>query len=212
MTEPNGASERNGPRVPGKARGLAVVHGDESCLGNGREGSNPGGAASLIEIRVGGRVTRHDVYISAPDTTNNRMALAGAIATFALLSRKGRRLKVLYVSDSEYLVKGMTSWVAAWEARAWRRKGGALENVELWQALTKVTREHEATWRWVRGHAGNPKNEYANDLAMAAAEKQITSPGAVPSEFDQWLARKIARGQFTGFDPDADFATLEGER
>jgi ribonuclease HI len=140
------------------------------------------------------------------------MALAGAIATFALLSRKGRRLKVLYVSDSEYLVRGMTSWVADWEARAWRRKGGALENAELWQALTKVTREHHATWRWVRGHAGNPKNEYSNDLAMKAAEKQITSAGAVPSEFDQWLARKIARGQFIGFDPDADFASLEGEK
>src|SRR5207237_144599 len=85
--------------------------------GNGREGATPGGAGSLIEIRVGGQVTRHDIYISAPDTTNNRMALAGAIATFALLSRKGRRLRVLYVSDSEYLVKGMTSRVPGWRGR-----------------------------------------------------------------------------------------------
>src|ERR1700704_317435 len=91
-------------------RGLAVVHADESCLGNGRDQLTPGGAGSLLEIRAGGQLTRHDVYISAPDTTNNRMALAGAIATLALLSRKGRRLLVLYVSDSEYLVKGMTEW------------------------------------------------------------------------------------------------------
>src|SRR5687768_941537 len=69
-------------------RGLAVVHADESCLGNGRDGPNRGGAGALIEIRVAGQITRHDIYISAPDTTNNRMALAGAIATFALLSRK----------------------------------------------------------------------------------------------------------------------------
>ena len=192
-------------------RGLAVVHADESCLGNGREGATPGGAGSLIEIRVSGRVTRHDVYISAPDTTNNRMALAGAIATFALLSRKGRRLRVRYVSDSEYLVKGMTSWVPSWEARAWRRKGGALENLELWQTLVKISRKHEAVWRWVRGHAGNPKNEYANDLAMKAAAEQITSDGAVPSGFDEWLARRVARGQFAGYDADADFAALAGE-
>src|SRR5690349_13452573 len=101
-------------------RGLAIVHADESCLGNGREGATPGGAGSLIEIRVGGQVTRHDLYISSPDTTNNRMALSGAIATFALLSSKGRRLRVRYVSDSEYLVKGMTEWVPGWEKRQWR--------------------------------------------------------------------------------------------
>ena len=139
------------------------------------------------------------------------MALAGAIATFALLSRKGRRLRVLYVSDSEYLVKGMTSWAPGWEARGWRRKGGELENLELWQALVKVSRDHEAIWRWVRGHAGNPKNEYANDLAMKAATEQIISEGAVPSGFAEWLVRKTAKGHFVGFDPDADFATLEGE-
>jgi ribonuclease HI len=194
-----------------KVRGLAIVHADESCLGNGREGPSRGGAGALIEIRAGGQLTRHDVYISAPDTTNNRMALAGAIATFALLSRKGRRLRVLYVSDSEYLVKGMTEWVSGWEARAWRRKGGALENLELWQALVKVSREHEVTWRWVRGHAAHPKNEYANDLAMKAASEQITSEGAVPSGFGGWLARRRAKGQFVDYDPDADFATLESE-
>jgi len=186
----------------------AVVHADESCLGNGREGANPGGAGSLIEIKLAGEVTRHDVYISAPDTTNNRMALAGAIATFALLSRKGRRLRVLYVSDSEYLVKGMTEWVPGWEARAWRRKGGALENVELWQTLAKVSRNHEAEWRWVRGHAGHPKNEYANDLAVKAAKEQITSEGAVLSGFNEWLKTQQARGKYAGYDPDAEFMAV----
>src|SRR5262245_25261309 len=173
--------KRSGPR------GLAVVHADESCLGNGRDQATPGGAGSLLEIRAGGQLTRHDVYISAADTTNNRMALAGAIATLALLSRKGRRLQVLYVSDSEYLVKGITEWVPGWEARSWRRKGGALENLELWQTLAKVNRDHETRWRWVRGHAGHPKNEYANDLAMKAAKEQLLSEGAVVCGFDSWL-------------------------
>ena len=117
---------------------VAVVHADESCLGNGREGSNPGGAGALIEIRRRGSVERRDLYISAPATTNNRMALAGAIAVFALLSRKGKRLRVVYVSDSEYLIKGMREWVPGWERRGWRRKGGEILNPELWQTLVRV--------------------------------------------------------------------------
>jgi ribonuclease HI len=203
--------EKTGGEPRRAIQGFAVVHADESCLGNGREGATPGGAGSLIEVRSGGRITRHDVYISAPDTTNNRMALAGAIATFALLSRKGRRLRVVYVSDSEYLVKGMSEWVPGWEARSWRRKGGALENLELWQTLAKVSRNHEVVWRWVRGHAGHPKNEYANDLAVKAATEQITSEGAVPSGFAGWLAARQARTRDVGYDPDADFTTLESE-
>lgn len=104
---------------------LAVVHADESCLGNGRDGKTPGGAASLIEARDrGGRIVRRDLFISAPDTTNNKMALNGAIATFALLSAKGRRFRVAFHSDSQYLVKGMREWVPGWRARGWRRKGG----------------------------------------------------------------------------------------
>jgi ribonuclease HI len=191
--------------------GLAVVHADESCLGNRTDQASPGGAAALIEIRVGGVITRHDVYISAPATTNNRMALSGAIATFALLSRKERRLAVLYVSDSEYLVKGMTEWVSGWERRGWTRKGGALENTELWQALVKVSRQHEPVWQWVRGHAGHAKNEFTNDLAIRAAKEQLMSEGAVPSIFPEWLAARRERGHFEGYDPDADFTELEAQ-
>ena len=95
---------------------IVVVHADESCLGNGREGANPGGAGSLIEVRTPAGIVRRDLYISAPATTNNRMALNGAIATLAVLAGKGKRLRVAFVSDSEYLVKGMTEWVPAWRA------------------------------------------------------------------------------------------------
>lgn len=188
-----------------------VVHADESCLGNGREGKSPGGAASLIEARARGRVARRDVYISAPDSTNNRMALAGAIATFALLSQKERRLRVTYVSDSEYLIKGMREWVPAWRARGWRRKGGAIENLELWQTLARVAAAHDVAWQWVRGHAGHPKNEYTNDLAMHAAEHQATSHGTVESGFSTWLEERRRRGQFTEYDPDAAFEALAAE-
>lgn len=187
---------------------VAVVHADESCLGNGREGSNPGGAAALIEVRSGREIARRDLYISAPATTNNRMALAGAIAAFALLSGKGNRLRVVYVSDSEYVVKGMKEWVPEWSRRGWRRKGGAILNPELWQTLVRVSAQHEPVWIWVRGHAGNPKNEYANDLAMRAAGEQLMSEGAVTSGFQDWLEERRQRGQFTDYDPDAAFAEL----
>lgn len=187
---------------------VAVVHADESCLGNGQEGRTPGGAAALIEIRSGPKIVRRDVYISSPDTTNNRMALAGAIATFALLLRKGKKLRVVIVSDSEYLVKGMREWVPAWVRRGWRRKGGEIENLDLWRALVHVSSKHEPTWTWVRGHAGNPKNEYANDLAMRAAQEQLMSRGAVPSGFSEWLEARRRRGQFVDYDPDQAFQAL----
>ena len=190
---------------------LVVVNADESCLGNGREGDNPGGAASLIETLSGENIVRHDLYISAPATTNNRMALAGAIATFALLSEHGSQLKLIYVSDSQYLVKGITEWVPGWRARGWKRKGGAVENLELWKRLVKVSAGHDATWKWVRGHDGHAKNEYVNDLAILAATEQKTSEGLVESRLEQWLDRKRSRGKYADYDPDRAVRELEAE-
>lgn len=190
--------------------GVAVLHLDESCLGNGREGENPGGGGGLVEARSrSGRIQRRDFYISAPATTNNRMALAGATEALRLLAGKGARLRVLIVSDSQYLVKGMREWVSGWAARGWRRKDGPIENVELWQELVASARLHDVQWSWVRGHRGHPKNEYANDLAVLAAREQRASAGLVESGFDEWLAGKMARGLFVDYDRDADFAALE---
>jgi ribonuclease HI len=188
---------------------IAVLHLDESCLGNGQSRATPGGAAGLIEIRAGGAVQRRDFFIHAPDTTNNRMALSSAIAALQLLAAKGRRLRVLLVSDSEYLIKGMREWVPGWIARGWKRKGGEIENLELWRVLVDSARKHEVQWTWVRGHQGHPKNEYANDLAVKAATEQITSAGAVTSGFGDWLAARQARKQYTDYDPDASFVALE---
>ncbi len=189
---------------------IAVLHLDESCLGNGREGQNPGGGGGLIEARSGkGGILRRDFYISSPATTNNRMALGGAIAGLQLLARKGARLSVVIVSDSQYLVKGMREWVPGWVARGWRRKEGAIENLELWKTLLLSSRLHDVQWTWVRGHQGHAKNEYANDLAVLAAREQKTSEGIVESGFDEWLAAKRAKGVYLEYDPDAAFALLE---
>ena len=181
-----------------------LVHADESCLGNDSTKPSPGGNAALIEAPAGDSVARWDFYECAPDTTNNRMALAGAIATLEWLHRQWRNARVTYVSDSEYLIKGMNDWVPGWVARGWRRKGGAVENLPLWQKLVQAAAGHTIEWRWVRGHNDNPKNEYANDLAMRAAERQERSNGLVPSGFDTWLAQRRARGHYTDYDPDLD--------
>jgi ribonuclease HI len=188
----------------------AILHLDESCLGNGREGQNPGGGGGLIEARsANGSIHRRDFYISSPATTNNRMALASAVAALQLLARKGARLPVLIVSDSQYLVKGMREWVPGWVGRGWRRREGSIENLELWKALVASSRLHDVQWTWVRGHKGHPKNEYANDLAVLAAKEQRTSEGIVESGFDEWLKAKRAKGLYLAYDPDAAFAELE---
>lgn len=188
---------------------IAVVHLDESCLGNGRDGATPGGAGGLIELRTGQGITRFDCFISSPDTTNNRMALAGAIAVLQLLAGKEKRLRVLLVSDSEYLVKGVREWAPSWAARNWTRKGGAIENLNLWQVLVQSTTLHETQFTWVRGHTGHAKNEYANDLAVRAAKEQVTSDGVVASGFGDWLEARRARGQYLDYDPDQAFTLLE---
>ncbi len=185
------------------------MHLDESCLGNGREGENPGGAGGLIEARSGRRIQRRDFYTALPATTNNRMALLGATTALRLLAAKGNRLRVLMVSDSEYLVKGMREWVSGWAARGWTRKAGPIENRTLWQDLAEAVRLHEVQWTWVRGHAKHPKNEYADWLAVTAAREQKSSDGAVQSEFPEWLATKQVKGLYVSYDPDAEFERLE---
>ena len=181
-----------------------LVHADESCLGNGTEPPNPGGNAALIEAPAGDSVARWDFYECSPDTTNNKMALAGAIAALEWIRRQWRHARVLYVSDSAYLIKGMTEWVKGWETRGWKRKGGALENPELWQKLVQAAAAHDVVWHWVEGHAGHAKNEYANYLATRAAERQERSDGLLASGLDAWLARHRAAGRYTDYDPDRD--------
>lgn len=187
-----------------------MLHLDESCLGNGREGENPGGGAGLIEVRSrGGRIERRDFYLHEPATTNNRMALKGATGALEILGGKGARLGVLMVSDSQYLVRGVREWMGAWEARGWTRKGGPIENLELWKRLRAAQRKHDVQWTWLRGHARHPKNEYADRLAVGAAREQRSSDGAVPSGFGEWLAGEQEKGIYEGYDPDAGFGALE---
>jgi len=190
---------------------VVLVHADESCLGNGRDGRNPGGAASLVETLSDSGITRRDLYVSSPDTTNNRMALRSAITTFAELSKEAGRTPVVFVSDSQYLVKGMSEWIVGWRARGWRRKGGEIENLALWQELVAISAGFTINWKWVRGHSGHPKNEYVDDLAVRAASGQLNSGGFIKSGLDAWLAHKQSRGQFTNYEADRSLLESNGK-
>ena len=201
-------------RVPGengtRAAPLVAIYADESCLGNGREGANPGGAGVLVEYkRPNGELVRRDLWVSEPGTTNNRMALRSAIEAFNAISARGRTFRVVFTSDSRYLVDGMTSWVHGWAKRGWRRAGGAIENLELWQEAVRAAAPHEVQWRWVRGHAGHPQNEYANHLATRAAAELSDSGGLVESGFDEWMAahagKAITSGDLSPFPLEREF-------
>lgn len=162
-----------------------TIHADESCLGNQfQDRANPGGAAGLVEYWKGSHWERRDFWVSEKDTTNNRMAIRSAIEALRLLTKP---CQVRFVSDSQYLVKGMTEWIRGWKARGWKRKAGPIENLELWKELDRTASSHRVRWLWVRGHTGHARNEYVNDLAVRAAKELSTSDGLIPSGFSAWL-------------------------
>ncbi|HEU0014992.1 MAG TPA: RNase H family protein [Longimicrobium sp.] len=183
---------------PSPEQPLVFVYADESCLGNQFKGrARPGGAAGVLEFwhETKGWV-RRDYWLAEPDTTNNRMAIRSAILPLAALKGASR---VVFTSDSRYLVDGMTQWVHGWAARGWKRKDGEIENLELWRELVRTAARHAVQWRWVKGHAGHPQNEYANHLATTAAAKQTQSGGLIDSRFDEWIAAEQEKDRYLDF-------------
>lgn len=183
------------------------IYADESCLGNQfRDRARPGAAAGLIERFDDRRGWyRRDYAVFEADTTNNRMAIRSAIVGLESLKRP---CDVVFTSDSQYLVKGISEWVHGWARKGWRRKGGPIENLESWQRLVECTRRHRIEWRWVRGHADHPKNEYVNDLAVRTARDGRSIEGLVPSGFETWIEERQEEGKFLDFldlPPDAPF-------
>lgn len=98
-----------------------------------------------------------------PSTTNNRMELLAVIEALRLLKRPCR---VVVHTDSQYVQKGMNEWLPNWKRRGWRTADRQpVKNADLWQELDAQASRHVLTWRWVRGHAGDPGNERADELA-----------------------------------------------
>lgn len=174
---------------------LVFIYADESCLGNQyKNKARPGGGGGLLGYhQPSAGWVRRDYWMSEPDTTNNRMALVSAADLLRLLKTPSR---VVFTSDSRYLVDGMTKWVHGWAARGWKRKGGEIENLQLWRELVKQAGRHQVQWQWVKGHAGHPQNEYANFLATRAAAKQTNSGGLVESSYTAWLEAEREKGRY----------------
>lgn len=150
-------SERERPKV--------TIFADGSCLGN----PGPGGWAALLVTEKGGE--RHERELVGADsaTTNNRMELTAVIEGLNALKVP---CEVEVVTDSNYVVKGMTEWVHGWARRGWMTsQKKPVENQELWRALLDAAARHQVSWRWVRGHAGHVENERVDALARAAATR-----------------------------------------
>lgn len=135
---------------------------DGACSGN----PGPGGYGAIL------RCGKHEKEISggAKETTNNRMELSAAIEALRLLTRPCR---VTITTDSQYLVKGMTEWIAGWQRKEWRNsKKEPVVNRDLWEQLLELTRTHTVQWKWVRGHAGHAENERCDQLAREGIPAQ----------------------------------------
>lgn len=135
---------------------------DGACSGN----PGPGGW---------GVICIHPIYPmeqwgSAPQTTNNRMELTAAITGVKEWTRVGRAVRAVLLSDSQYVVKGITQWIYGWRRNGWRTANKKeVENRDLWETLWHISEEaNNLSWQWVRGHDGHPGNEAADALARRA--------------------------------------------
>ena len=103
------------------------------------------------------------MYGGDPDTTNNRMELTAAIEALNVLNK---RSKVELYTDSKYVMDGINKWMPNWKKRDWKTSARKpVKNKDLWQQLDTATERHDIEWFWVKGHAGNPGNELADELA-----------------------------------------------
>ena len=141
-----------------------LVYCDGSCLGN----PGPGGWGAVIM----GPGTRIRIAGSAPDATNSTMELTAAIEALETIAA-GATVRI--ISDSSYVTNGMNKWLAGWKQRGWRNASGkAVKNRALWERLDAAHKRHRRVqYTWVRGHSGDPGNEYADQLAQRAARRQI---------------------------------------
>ena len=141
---------------------------DGACLDN----PGPGGWAYLLRFRAASGVKEREAAGFEPETTNNRMELQGAIQGLAALAKP---CEVKLHCDSQYVVKGIQSWLTGWKRKGWRKADGQpVLNAELWQELDRQVARHRVEAVWVRGHAGHTENERVDVLAREAAQKQET--------------------------------------
>ena len=138
---------------------------DGACRGN------PGPGGWGVVLRAGGRVK--ELSGGERATTNNRMELRAAIEALAALTKPCR---VDLYTDSTYVRSGITQWLPAWRARGWKTADKKpVKNQDLWETLSAAAERHEVSWHWVKGHAGHPENERADELANEGLDAMLAS-------------------------------------
>lgn len=140
-----------------------VIYTDGACRGN----PGPGGWGVLL------RYGKHEKMLSGAEThtTNNRMELMAAIQALAAMRES---CKIDLHTDSQYLQKGITEWIAGWKKRDWKKSDKtSVKNADLWQALDKEASRHHVTWHWVKGHSGHPENDLVDSIANQAIDELL---------------------------------------
>lgn len=134
------------------------IFGDGACSGN----PGPGGYGAIL--RCLGKTK--ELSGGERHTTNNRMELLAIIKALQSLTRS---CTVVVTTDSQYVVKGMTEWIAGWQRKGWQNsKKEPVVNRDLWEVLLEAAKPHKISWKWVRGHAGHSENERCDELARQA--------------------------------------------
>ncbi|MGH1354711.1 MAG: ribonuclease HI [Thalassovita sp.] len=133
---------------------------DGACSGN----PGPGGWGVLLRAMDGKKIVKERCLSGGePETTNNRMELLAAINALETLAKPST---LTVVTDSAYVKNGVTGWIHGWKRNGWKTAARKpVKNVELWQRLDEAQARHSVTWEWVKGHAGHPENERADELA-----------------------------------------------
>lgn len=142
---------------------------DGACSGN----PGPGGWGAIL--RTGPH--EKEIWGGEPHTTNNRMELLAVIRALELLKRP---VSARVHTDSQYVQKGISEWIRGWKARGWMTSAKTpVKNEDLWRALDEAANRHEVKWIWVKGHAGHPENERADELARRGATEARKRGAAV---------------------------------
>ncbi len=140
---------------------VVEIYADGACKGN----PGPGGWGALLTTNG----KQRELFGGEPATTNNRMELMAVISALETLKRP---CTVTLYTDSQYVQKGISEWIHSWKRRGWKTAGKKpVKNEDLWRRLDAAAHTHRIDWRWVRGHAGNPGNERADELANMGIEK-----------------------------------------
>ncbi len=145
---------------------------DGACSGN----PGPGGWGALLIARDGDMVVKErELCGGEAHTTNNRMELLGAINALESLTKSST---ITIITDSAYVKDGISSWLFGWKKKGWKTAAGKpVKNEDLWKRLDDARTRHRVTWEWVKGHAGHPENERADELARRGMEPFKPSKG-----------------------------------